>query len=100
MRRRGAAANAEMPADRLDAFGACNLDFGEMTAVRVAGPGPDLGDLARQRIGHLHGASGGGRSTPAPRLQCGVARPLPHGVRYPGRAHSSPNPPPLLTAVN
>ena len=67
MLKRAAAANAEMPADRRDALRACNLDFGETTAVGVPRPGLGLDDLARQRMGHVDGASDGVRDTLAAR---------------------------------
>ena len=53
---RAAAADAEMRTDRRDPLGARDVDADQVTAIRMAGPGLDLGGLARQRIGHVERA--------------------------------------------
>jgi uncharacterized protein (DUF2235 family) len=53
MLERAAAAHAEVWADRRDARGARRLDAQEVAPVRMAGPGIDLNDFARQRIRHI-----------------------------------------------
>src|ERR1700731_3657399 len=53
MLKRAAAAYAEMGADRRDARRARGLDAKQVAPVRMAGPGIDLHDFARQRIRHI-----------------------------------------------
>ena len=47
----------------------------------MGGPGLDLDDLARQRVGHVDGAGGAVRNTFAARAQPGNPEPLNHGFR-------------------
>ncbi len=51
-----APAGSEMGADSGDALAARDLDLEEMAAVGMARPCADLGDLARQRVGHIERA--------------------------------------------